>query len=195
MAKKKNNTTKFYTVAGFTRLNGEVEPCTYTEVFNTRKEAAKFIAGEINDVLMDYDDEHREQWDCADDVKAKDCKDGYRLSCYNEADDILDLSIVEHEIEPIHAVVTFDQDNRTLNITTVESKDAAEKRVAECAKSYVKQEHIEYLYANRKGICEIDDDGIEDKEEYIHAGTTGGNFTAWTAVQIPVVGKADIDVQ
>lgn len=94
MATKK---TKFYTVAGCTRVDGEVEPCTYEEVFKTRRAAAKFIAGEINDVLLDYDDEHRERWDCADDITAKDClPDGYRLSCYNEQDDILDLSIVEH---------------------------------------------------------------------------------------------------
>jgi hypothetical protein len=96
MAKK----TKFFTVAGFTRFGGEVEPCVYQEVFKTRRAAAKFVAGEINEILLDYDEEHREQWDCADDITGKDClPDGYRLSCYNDADDIIDLSIVEHTWE------------------------------------------------------------------------------------------------
>ena len=98
MAKKTK--TKFFTVAGCSRMDGEVEPCTYQEVFKTRRAAAKFIAGELNDVLLDYDAEHREQWCCADDITTKDClPNGCRLSCYNDADDILDLSIVEHTWE------------------------------------------------------------------------------------------------
>lgn len=192
MANKKN-TTKFYTVAGFSRMGGCIETSTYTDIFFKRSAAAKFIADEINEVIDEENAQNPD--DQIERVKAKDCTKGYRLSSYNDEDDIVCLDIVEHTIGPVNAVVTFDQDDRTLNITTFKSKDAAEKRVAECAKSYVKQENIDYLYANREGMCEIDDDGIEEKEEYVHAGTTGGNFTAWTAVQIPVFGKADIDVQ
>lgn len=190
---KKNNTTKFYTVAGFSRIGGCLATSNYTEIFFKRSAAAKFIADEINDVIEDENAQNPD--DQMDKVTAKECTKGYRLSSYNDDDDVVCLDIVEHTMAPVNAVVTFDQDDRTLNITTVDSKEAAEKRVAECAKSYVKQENIDYLYANREGMCEIDDDGIEEKEEYVHAGTTGGNFTAWTAVQIPVFGKADIDVQ
>lgn len=190
---KKTKPNKFYTVAGFSRIDGCIETSNYTEIFFKRSAAAKFIADEINDVIEDENAQNPD--DQMDKVTAKECTKGYRLSSYNDEDDVVCLDIVEHTMAPINAVVTFDQDDRTLNITTVDSKEAAEKRVAECAKSYVKQENIDYLYANREGMCEIDDDGIEEKEEYIHAGTTGGNFTAWTAVQIPVFGKADIDVQ
>lgn len=190
---KKTKVTKFYTVAGFSRIDGCIETSNYPDIYYKRSKAAKFIADEINDVI---EDENAQNPDTQiDKVSPKDCTNGYRLSSYNDLDDIVCLDIVEHTIAPINAVVTFDQDERTLNITTVDSKEAAEKRVAECAKAYVKQENIDYLYANREGMCEIDDDGIEEKEEYVHAGTTGGNFTAWTAVQIPVFGKADIDVQ
>jgi predicted nucleic acid-binding protein len=190
---KKSNNTKFYTVAGFSRIGGCLATSNYTEIFYKRSKASKFIADEINNVIEEENAQNPDNQ--MDKVTAKECTKGYRLSSYNDKDDIVCLDIVEHTMAPINAVVTFDQDDRTLNITTVESKDAAEKRVAECAKSYVKQESIEYLYANREGMCEIDDDGIEEKEEYVHAGTTGGNFTAWTAVQIPVLGKADIEVQ
>ena len=96
MAKK----TKFFTVAGFTRFDGEVDPWTFPEVFKTRRAAAKFIAEKINEVLHDYDEEHREVWDCVNDVTAKDClPNGYRLSFYNAKDDISDLTIVEHSWE------------------------------------------------------------------------------------------------
>lgn len=190
---KKSNTTKFYTIAGFSRIGGCLATSNYTEIFFKRSAAAKFIADEINDVIEDENAQNPDNQ--MDKVTAKECTKGYRLSSYNDKDDVVCLDIVEHTMAPINAVVTFDQDDRTLNITTFNSKDAAEKRVAECAKSYVKQESIEYLYANREGMCEIDNDGIKEKEEYVHAETTGGNFTAWTAVQIPVVGNADIDVQ
>ena len=190
---KKSNTTKFYTIAGFTRIGGCLATSNYTEIFFKRSAAAKFIADEINDVI---EDENAQNPDAQmDKVTAKECIKGYRLSSYNDEDDVVCLDIVEHTMAPINAVVTFDQDDRTLNITTFNSKDAAEKRVAECAKTYVKLANIDSLHANRDGRCEIDTDGIEDKEEYIHAETIGGNFTAWTAVQIPVLGKADIEVQ
>ncbi len=188
-----NNKSKFCTVAGFSRTGGCISPITCPDLFANRNKAAKYIADEINQVINDENAQNPDSQQ--KNVTVKDCLKGYRLSAFNDADDIVCYTITEHTIAPIHAVVTFDQDERTLNITKVDSKEAAEQRVAECAKSYVKQENIEYLYANREGMCEIDNDDIEEKEEYIHAGTTGGNFTAWTAVEIPVFGKADIEVQ
>lgn len=190
---KKSNTTKFYTIAGFSRIGGCLSTSNYPDIFYKRTKAAKFIADEINAVIEDENAQNPD--DQMDKVTAKECTKGYRLSSYNDADDVVCLDIVEHTMAPINAVVTFDQDDRTLNITTFNSKDAAEKRVAESAKAYVKLANIESLHANREGRCEIDTDGIKEKEEYIHAETTGGNFTAWTAVEIPVFGKADIEVQ
>ena len=191
MAKKKK--TKCYTVSGYCRIKGCLDFITCKEIFPTRAKAAKYVADEINYTI---EDENAQNPDTQIElVKPKDCTNGYELSAYNDADDVVAFKVVEHTMEPVHAVVTFDQDDRTLNITTFNSKDAAEKRVAECTKSYVKQANIESLNANRDGMCEIDNDGIKEKEEYIHAETTGGNFTAWTAVEIPVFGKADIEVQ
>lgn len=191
MAKK--NTTKFYTVSGYCRIKGCLDFITCKEIFPTRAKAAKYVADEINYTI---EDETAQNPDTQIElVKPKDCTNGYELSAYNDADDVVAFKVVEHKMEPIHAVVTFDQDDHTLNITTFKSKDAAEKSVAECAKTYVKLANIDCLHANREGLCEIDNDGIEEKEEYIHAETIGGNFTAWTAVEIPVFGKADIEVQ
>lgn len=191
MAKKKK--TKFYTVSGYCRIKGCLDFITCKEIFPTRAKAAKYVADEINYTI---EDENAQNPDTQIElVKPKDCTNGYELSAYNDADDVVAFKVVEHTMAPINAVVTFDQDDRTLNITTFNSKDAAEKRVAECAKSYVKLANIESLHANRNGMCDIDTDGIEEKEEYIHAETIGGNFIAWTAVDIPVFGKADIEVQ
>ena len=183
-------TSKFYTVSGFSRIGGCVEPCTYTEIFQTRNEAAKFVAAEINQVIADEEAD-------VDPVKAKDCTEGYRLDCYNDADDIVDLSVVEHRIGPVHAVVTFDRDDRTLNITTVKDRNAALSRVAKCAKAYlaVSDNYPEYVNVDRHGNCDIDPGELSGDEPYVQVKTTDGNFTAWTAVEIPVFGKADIDVQ
>ena len=191
MAKKKK--TKFYTVSGYCRIKGCLDFITCKEIFPTRAKAAKYVADEINYTI---EDENAQNPDTQIElVKPKDCTNGYELSAYNDADDVVAFKVVEHTMAPINAVVTFDQDDRTLNITTFNSKDAAEKRVAECAKTYVKLANIDSLNANRDGMCEIDTDGIKEKEEYVHAETIGGNFTAWTAVEIPVFGKADIEVQ
>ena len=183
-------TSKFYTVSGFARIGGCVEPCTYTEIFQTRKEAAKFVADEINQTIEDEEAN-------VDPVKAKDCTEGYRLDCYNDDDDIVDLVVVEHRIEPIHAVVTFDQDDRTLNITKVKALGEAQERVAKCAKAFLEYSYNcpEYVNVDRNGNCDIEPSELRDHEPYVHIETTGGNFTAWTAVEIPVFGKADIDVQ
>lgn len=188
---KKSKTTKFYTISGFIRDRGCMSALTCSDLFPNRKKVAEYIAGEINKYIEEENAQNPD--DQMDLVTPEWCRDGYRLT------EIPDLevcyAVTLHKMEPVHAVVTFDQDDRTLNITTFNSKDAAEKRVAESAKSYVKQANIEFLYANREGMCEIDNGGIKEKEEYIHAETTGGNFTAWTAVEIPVFGKADIEVQ
>lgn len=94
MAKK----TKFFTVAGCSRMDGEVKPCTFEEVFKTRKAAGKFIAETINEMLLGYKDLDN-GYDIPYEVKPSECTHGYRLSCYNDEDDIIDLSIVEHTWE------------------------------------------------------------------------------------------------
>jgi len=191
----KTKTTKFYTVAGFSRIGGCIVPSNYAEVFTSRSDAAKFVAKEINDVIDDENSQNPD--DQIDPVTAKDCKDGYRLCAYNDRDDIVCLVIVEHVAQPIHAVVTFDQDDRTLNITTVKDRKEAQARVAECAKAYLedRSNYPEYVNVDRHGNCDIEADELTDSEPYVQVQTTGGNFTAWTAIEIPVFGKADIDVQ
>lgn len=187
MAKSKS--TKFYTVAGFSRAGAIIDTLTYTDIFQTRNEAAKFVAKEINRVYSD------EGFDCS--VTAKECTKGYGLSGFDDADGLFVLSIVEHSIGPVHAVVTFDQDDRTLNITTVKDRKEAQARVAECAKAFLEDSYNcpEYVNVDRDGNCDIEADELTDSEPYVQVQTTGGNFTAWTAVEIPVFGKADIDVQ
>lgn len=186
----KSKTTKFYTVSGFSRIKFAVEHCTYTEIFQTRIEAAKFVASEINQYIIQegIQKEH---------VSAKDCLNGYRIIYVPGDRDLLDLSIVEHRIGPVHAVVTFDQDDRTLNITTVKNRKEAHARVAKCAKAYLAGSHNcpEYVNVSRLGNCDIDPAELAGGEPYVQVETTSGNFTAWTAVEIPVFGKADIDVQ
>lgn len=187
-------TTKFYTVAGFTRINGCCSPVTYKETFATRAKAAKFIADEMNQVIEEENDQNPDTQ--IDLVTAKDCTQGYGLSAFNDHDDIFELNIVEHEVEPLHAVLTFDADERTLNLTTFKTKADAEKRVAENAKSIVKLEGSNNgLFADRDGYTEIDDDEIKDSEPFIHLETNGGDFIAWSAVEIPVGKVADITVQ
>lgn len=192
MAKK--NTTKFYTVSGYCRIKGCLDFITCKEIFPTRAKAAKYVADEINYTI---EDENAQNPDTQIElVKPKDCTNGYELSAYNDADDVVAFKVVEHTMDPIHAVVTFDQDERTLNITTFKSEDAAEKRVAQCAKAILKPaEAVEYVYAHRQGMSEIEVNEINDRESYIHAETTGGNFLAWTSVEIPVGKTADITVQ
>ena len=188
-------TTKFYTVAGFTRINGCCSPVTYKETFATRAKAAKFIADEMNEVI---DEENSQNPDTQlDAVTAKNCAQGYALSSYNDDDDIFELNIVEHEIEPLHAVFTFDADERTLNLTTFKTRADAEKRVAENAKSILELEggDCNSLVAKRDGAQEIDNDEIRDAEPSIQLETIGGDFIAWTAVEIPVGKIQDITIQ
>lgn len=192
MAKK--NTTKFYTVSGYCRIKGCLDFITCKEIFPTRAKAAQYVADEINYTI---EDENAQNPDTQIElVKPKDCTNGYELSAYNDADDVVAFKVVEHKMEPIHAVVTFDQDAREVNITTFKSKAEAEQRVATCAKSILRPaEAVEYIYAERKGQSEIEVKDIQDREDYIHAETTNGNFLAWTTVEIPVGKTADITVQ
>lgn len=192
MAKK--NSTTFYTVSGYCRIGGCLDTITRKEIFPTRAEAAKYVADEINSTI---EDENAQNPDAQMElVKAKDCTHGYCLSAYNDADDRIEYSIVEHKMEPIHAMVTFDQDAREVNITTFKSKVEAEQRVATCAKSILHPANqVDYLYADRNGQSEIEVKDIQDREDYIHAETTNGNFLAWTSVEIPVGKTADITVQ
>lgn len=187
---EKTRTSKVYTVTGFARIGGCIETSAYTELFATQSEAAEFVASEINQYIVQegIQKEH---------VSTKDCLNGYRIYAGNDADDMLDLSIVEHRIGPVHAVVTFNQDDRTLNITTVKDSKEAKARVAECAKAYLADSYNcpEYVNADRDGNCDIEADELTDSEPYVQVETTSGNFTAWTSVEIPVFGKADIDVQ
>lgn len=193
----KSKTTKFYTVAGFSRFGGCIVPSNYAEVFTSRSDAAKFIAKVINDAI--YDENAQNPDEQIDPVTAKDCKDGYRLSAFNDLDDIVCLGIAEHVAQPIHAVVTFSQDDRTLNITTVKDRNAAHARVAKCAKTYLRADNCkypEYVNVDRLGHnCDIDPAELAGDEPYVQMETSDGNFIAWTAVEIPVFGKADIDVQ
>lgn len=187
----KTGTRKVYTVTGFTRIGGCIEPCAYTELFPTRNEAAKFVASEINQYIVQEGIQKAH-------VSTEGCRNGYRIYAGNDDDDLLDLSIVEHRIGPVNAVVTFSQDDRTLNITTVKDRNAALARVAKCAKAYLRADNCkypEYVNVDRHGNCDIDPDDLRVHEPYVQMETTDGNFIAWTAVEIPVFGKADIDVQ
>lgn len=183
-------TSKFYTVSGFYRINGCIDAITYGEIFTTQAKAAKFAADKINQVISD------EEIDL-EPVKPSANVNKYRISSYNDSDDIMELNVVEHRIGPVHAVVTFSQDDRTLNITTVKDRNAAHARVAKCAKAFLKYSYQspEYVNVDREGNCDIDPSELREYEPYVQIETTGGNFTAWTAVEIPVFGKADIDVQ
>ena len=88
----KAKTIKFFTVAGNSRIGGCIENSTYGQVFRTRRDAARFIADEVNDFIdqEDLDDRPKET--------AKSCMAGCCFYAYNDADDRLDLDIVEHKV-------------------------------------------------------------------------------------------------
>lgn len=96
MAQKKTTpkakTIKFFTVVGNSRIGGCIENSIYEQVFKTRRAAAKFIADEINDFI--------DQEELAERPKetAKSCMYGCCFYAYNDADDRLDLDIVEHKV-------------------------------------------------------------------------------------------------
>lgn len=95
MAKKttpKAKTIKFFTVVGNSRIGGCIENSNYEQVFKTRREAAKFIAGEINDFIDQEELEDRPK------ETVKSCMNGRCFYQYNDDDDRLELDIVEHKV-------------------------------------------------------------------------------------------------
>lgn len=93
MAQKK---ITFYTIAGCARTGGEVEPATYTDVYKSVRTAAKAVADEINEVIDLHNETVEDDSEKLQHVTADDCMNGYRLSAFNDDDDILDLNIVKH---------------------------------------------------------------------------------------------------
>lgn len=81
----------FFTVVANARIDGEINNNIYTDVYKTRRQAAKFIADEVNDYIEQekLDDEK---------VTAKDCMEGYLIYAYNGVDDRLDFDIVKHTV-------------------------------------------------------------------------------------------------
>jgi hypothetical protein len=88
----KTKTIKFFTVVGNSRIGGCIENSIYEQVFKTRREAAKFIAGEVNDFIYQEALEERPK------ETAKSCMGGCCFYAYNDADDRLDFDIVEHKV-------------------------------------------------------------------------------------------------
>lgn len=87
----KEKMIKFFTVVGYARIGGCIENNHYTEVFKTRAQAAKLVAEEINEYINQEGIE-------TDYVTAKDCMHGQDVYAYNDADDKLELDIVEHKV-------------------------------------------------------------------------------------------------
>ena len=97
----------FYTVSEASRIDGEVSNDTCGNIFPWIKEAAKFVADEINDY---FKQEHIDKKVTTESIvrgfNAKAKKFGHsagfniRESAFNEADDILDYAIHEHNIFP-----------------------------------------------------------------------------------------------
>jgi hypothetical protein len=102
--------------------------------------------------------------------------------------------VIEKELDVnIHAMFTFDDDDRTLNMTTFPSKKAADKAAAKAAKEIIADGKVEYVRcASFKGECEAKD--ITDAEDFVTLETYGGDFIAWTTATIPVGEKVDRDL-
>lgn len=84
--------TKVYTVSGLKRVCMHIEPIKYPDTFTTKKAAAKFVAGKLNEWVDHWNKVHgREE---IGRVKIMDCfkYDGYIIG------DIC-LLIVEHDSE------------------------------------------------------------------------------------------------
>jgi hypothetical protein len=88
----KTNTIKFFTVVGNSRIGGCIENSNYEQVFKTRREAAKFIADEVNDFIDQEELEDRPK------ETAKSCMNGCCFYQYNDDDDCIELDIVEHRV-------------------------------------------------------------------------------------------------
>ncbi len=81
----------FFTVVANSRIGREINNSHYKDVYKTRKQAAKFIASEVNDYI--------EQENLKDEkVTAKDCMNGFLIYAYNDADDRVDFDIVKHTV-------------------------------------------------------------------------------------------------
>jgi len=92
----KNKTPKtknitFFTVVANARIGGEINNNHYTEVFKTKRQAAKLIADEVNDYIEQENLEEEK-------VTSKDCMNGYIIYAYNDADDRVDFDIVKHTV-------------------------------------------------------------------------------------------------
>ena len=81
----------FFTVVANARIGGEINNDHYTDVFKTKRQAAKFIASEVNDYI---EQEHLEE----EKVTSKDCMNGYVIYAYNDDDDRVDFDIVKHTV-------------------------------------------------------------------------------------------------
>lgn len=185
--KKKSKATKFYTVSGCIRDRGCMSPITCPDIFPNRTKAAKYIADEINKVIEEENAQNPD--DQMELITPEWCRDGY---CLSEIRDLeLWYTVTLHKMEPVTAVVQFDQDERSATITTVPNKDSAHKLVAKRAKEFVKSNYPEHIYSDR---CEISSYEIKKQEPYLEVETTGGNFVSWTTVQLPVSGKAVVTV-
>ena len=88
----KTNTIKFFTVVGNSRIGGCIENIISEQVFKTRREAAKFIADDINDFIVQEELEDRPK------ETVKSCMNGCCFYQYNDDDDRIELDIVEHKV-------------------------------------------------------------------------------------------------
>ena len=185
--KKKSKATKFYTVSGCIRDRGCLSPITCPDLFHNRKKVAEYIATEINKVIEEENAQNPD--DQMDLIPPEWCRDGY---CLTEIPDLeLCYTVTLHKMEPVTAVVMFNQDERTVSLTTVPNKDSAHKLVARRAKEFVNSNYPDHIYSED---CEICSDEIKRQEPYIEVETTDGNFASWTTVQIPVSGKVELNV-
>ena len=95
MAKK----PKFYTVSGMKRVCMGMDAVSYPEIFQSKKEAAKFVADRMNEAIDEYN-----KWPThahTDHAKVADC---VKLNGYQFGD--FCLSIVEHDVPPSTLVLT-----------------------------------------------------------------------------------------
>ena len=88
----KTPTIKFFTVVGNSRMDGCINNNLYPQVFKSRREAAKFIADEVNAFIDQEELEGRVK------ETAKSCMHGTCFYAYNDDDDRLEFDIVEHKV-------------------------------------------------------------------------------------------------
>lgn len=101
----KAKTIKFFTVVGNSRIGGCIENSNYEQVFKTRREAAKFIADEVNNFIDQEELEDRLK-ETAESCMYGTCfyidndedDEDDRLDFDSDEDDRLDFDIVEHTV-------------------------------------------------------------------------------------------------